>query len=105
MLREWARDELWTADLPAGPGSSRFGARMTVVRLPDGGVFLHSPIGRTAELAGQVETLGPVRALVSPSRFHYLHLAEWADACLDARVYVPPSFKRKLPTASGAWRL
>jgi hypothetical protein len=55
-----------------------FTTRMTVVRLSNGDLFLHSPIKFDRALAEELEKLGSVRHLISPNQFHYAHIGEWA---------------------------
>jgi hypothetical protein len=59
-----------------------FTTRMTVVRLSNGDLFLHSPIKFDERLAKELRQLGKVRHLVSPNQFHYAHIGEWAKAFL-----------------------
>ncbi len=47
-----------------------FTTRMTVVRLSNGDLFLHSPIKFDRRLANGLLGLGTVRHLVSPNQFH-----------------------------------
>jgi hypothetical protein len=54
-----------------------FTTRMTVVRLSDGDLFLHSPVRFERRLADELEKLGRVRHLISPNQFHYAHIGEW----------------------------
>lgn len=61
-----------------------FTTRMTVVRLANGELLLHSPIAFNAALAEDLRSRGVIRHLVSPNQFHYAHIAEWADAFPDA---------------------
>ena len=58
--------DLWITDSPLRFLGVEMGARMTVVRLPDGKLLLHSPIAPTPELVREVEALGPVAFLVRP---------------------------------------
>src|SRR5690242_14804067 len=67
ILREPAPGQLWIAEMPAAKFGFEFGARMTVVRLPGGGLFLHSPIALTPELRRELDALGPVRCVIAPS--------------------------------------
>ncbi|MBW3637726.1 MAG: DUF4336 domain-containing protein [Armatimonadetes bacterium] len=62
------------------------GARSTIVRLPDSGLWVHSPIALSNKLRREVEAIGPVRFLIASNRFHYGHLKEWATAYPDALV-------------------
>jgi hypothetical protein len=68
---------------------------MTVVRLPNGDLWVWSPTGLTEGLAADLEALGPVRHLVEPNKLHHLFLPEWISAYPDARVYAPPGLAKK----------
>src|SRR6266511_2394196 len=57
-----------------------FTTRMTVVRLTNGDLFLHSPIKFDNRLANELQGFGTPRHLVSPNQFHYTHIGEWAKA-------------------------
>jgi hypothetical protein len=91
-------DGLWTAEGPQQlvPGVE-LGARMTVVRLADGGLWLHSPIGIGDALRAELEALGPVRHLIAPSLLHHLHLAAAAGTWPEANVWVAPGLAKKCP--------
>jgi hypothetical protein len=94
-LEAIARD-VWIAD---GPPVSFLGipypTRMATVRLADGGLWVWSPIALTARLAEEVETLGPVRHLVSPNKLHHLFLGAWKARWPAARLYAPPGLRRR----------
>jgi len=72
-----------------------FTTRMTVVRLANGHLFLHSPIRFDPGLADQLRTLGDVRHLVSPNQFHYAHIAEWSKAFPEAVTWASPRVRRR----------
>ncbi len=78
-----------------------FPTRMTVVRLRDGSLWLHSPIEPTGDLVDAVSDLGPVRHIVAPNRLHYWWVAAWADIFKSADVHLAPGLpkaaKRPLP--------
>lgn len=61
-----------------------FTTRMTVVQLKSGDLFLHSPIAFDAALARHLQSMGPIRHLVSPNQFHYAHIGEWSRAFPEA---------------------
>ena len=79
---------VWFAD---GGVVSFFGfdypTRMAVVRLADGGLWLWSPVKRTAPLESAVRALGPVRHIVSPNKLHHLFLGEWQETFPDAKLW------------------
>lgn len=72
-----------------------FTTRMTVVRLSDGDLFLHSPIKYDACLARELQALGRVRHLVSPNQFHYAHIGDWERAFPDAVAWASPGARRR----------
>jgi hypothetical protein len=61
--------------------------RMSVVRLSNGDLLLHSPIKYTDDLKHAVEALGPIRHLVAPSVGHWTFLREWQRASPDAKTW------------------
>lgn len=71
-----------------------FPTRMTVVRLPDGAVWLHSPIQPTDALVESVKAIGPVRFLVAPNPLHYWWMPEWQTRFPDAETHAAPGLAR-----------
>jgi hypothetical protein len=89
-------ENLWIAE----GGSVRFlgiayPTRATLVRLSDGGLWVHSPIALDDALAAEVDALGPVHHLVSPNKLHHIYLGDWAERWPDARMYASPGLARK----------
>lgn len=72
-----------------------FTTRMTVVRLVNGDLLLHSPIAFDPGLAKQIEDLGTIRHLVSPNQFHYAHIGEWARAYPQAIAWASPGVRKR----------
>jgi hypothetical protein len=72
-----------------------FTTRMTVVRLANGDLFLHSPIKFDGQLAKELCELGTPRHLVSPNQFHYAHIAEWAAAFPQAILWASPRVRQR----------
>jgi hypothetical protein len=72
-----------------------FTTRMTVVRLSNGDLVLHSPIQFDETLADQICALGAPRHLVSPNQFHYAHIGEWAKAFPDAIAWASPGVRSR----------
>ncbi len=83
-----ARD-VWIVDGPvihmsAGPLRLPFPTRMTILRLSNGDLWIHSPIALSDELRDKVLAFGPVRHLIAPNRIHYAAIQQWLDAFPDA---------------------
>ena len=96
---------LWTASQPLRFFQMEIGARMTVVRLPGGDLWLHSPIDPTPELREAVAKLGTVRHAVAPNRMHHLFVDRWSDAGPDVRIHLAPGLGAKRPDLAGATEL
>ena len=97
MLEEFG-PSLYVADGPVVPFLSfPYPTRMAVARLSDGSAWVWSPVALTPELERAVESIGPVRHIVSPNKIHHLVLAEWAKRWPDARVYAPPGLAKRKP--------
>jgi hypothetical protein len=73
-----------------------FPTRMTIVRLADGGIWVHSPTELTAELRAEIQELGPVRHLIAPNRIHYWWLGDWQRAFPAALAHGAPGVRGRL---------
>ncbi|MEH2513106.1 hypothetical protein V1291_004460 [Nitrobacteraceae bacterium AZCC 1564] len=78
-----------------------FPTRMTVVRLPAGAMWIHSPVPLTDELARAITRIGPVSHLVAPNTIHYWWVGEWKRRFPDAQVWavsrLDPGAKERMP--------
>lgn len=89
-------DDIWIVD---GPDIRFFGlpysTRMTVIRLQNGDLFLHSPTHLAPGLKSAIDELGPVRHLVSPNWIHYAYIADWAKCYPDAIAWASPNVRAR----------
>lgn len=84
-------DDVWVADggwiffygIP-------FPTRMTVIRLADGCIWVHSPIADQNGLADAVTDLGPVRHLIAPNWIHYAWVPDWQARFPEATAWGSP---------------
>lgn len=91
-------DEIWTFE----GGKVNFHGfpyptRMTVVRLRDEDLWIHSPEKLNEQLKQELATLGTVRYLISPNKLHHLFLEEWIATYPEALRYSAPGLARKRP--------
>jgi len=86
---------LWVAERPLKLAVGDIGARMTIVRLIAGGLFLHSPVGLDRDTRAALDALGPVAAVVAPSKVHHLFAGDYRVAYPQARVYGAPGLAAK----------
>lgn len=91
-------DELWVVERPLRfLGGVELGTRMTVARLADRSLFLHSPVALDAALRRALGDLGDVRHVVAPNRFHHLFAGDYREAFPGARLYAAPGLPEKRP--------
>jgi hypothetical protein len=94
-LKQFA-ENIWIVD---GETISFYGlpftTRMTIVRLKNNDLWLHSPIKITPELKKQIDKLGVVKYLISPNKIHYWYLDEMQKLYPDAVTYANPGVRER----------
>lgn len=91
-------ENVWIVDGPVigfGPAGLKmpFPTRMSVVRLADGRLFIHSPTRLPSALKAEIDALGSVAFVVAPNRIHYWWVPDWRQAYPDARVWLAPRIR------------
>jgi hypothetical protein len=94
MLRALSSD-LWITERPLRFGGVELGARMSAVRLRDGGLFLHSPVALDAELRSELAALGTPRFAVAPNRLHHLFIGAYREAFPGIQLFAAPGLPEK----------
>lgn len=79
--------------------------RMTVIRLGDGGMWLHSPTRCVEGLRRSIEELGPIRHLVAPNVAHWSFLKDWQRNCPDALTWAAPNLRQRRQVRKAELRL
>lgn len=69
--------------------------RMTVIRLDDGTLLLHSPTRLTEALRQALLRLGPVAHLVAPNIAHWTLLKPWQQAFPQATTWAAPGLRER----------
>jgi len=80
-------------------------ARMTVIRLDDGRLMLHSPCEIDDHMRRALVELGEVAYIVAPGTFHHLHVASAQAAFAEAETFICPGIEGKRPEMHFDWRL
>lgn len=73
--------DIWIVD--SGPISAmgmKLPVRMSIIRLNDGSLLLHSPTRYTPQLGRALEELGTIRHLIAPTVAHWMFLKDWQRA-------------------------
>ncbi len=84
-------DGVWIVDsmLPA-PLGKVVAARMTVIRLRNGDLLLHSPTRYSPALRAALARLGRIRHLVAPNLAHWMFLQDWQRGVPGATTWAAP---------------
>jgi Domain of unknown function (DUF4336) len=90
-LQELAPGGIWIAERKLWFSGVRLRSRMTVVRVADGRLWVHSAGEPTPELCAELDRLGQVSWVVVPNRFHHIHAAAMKARYRDAQVIGPAS--------------
>lgn len=89
-------EDVWVVDSgPINAGGLVLPVRMTVIRLRDGGLLLHSPTAYTPALAAALAALGPVAHLVAPNVAHWTYLPRWQRAFPRATLWAAPGLAER----------
>ncbi len=86
---------VWVDTAPVRFLGMQLDATMTVLRLGDGSLLLHSPLALTLTRRAAIEALGSVAHLYAPNLFHHRWIGEWAAAFPFARIHAPNGLARK----------
>lgn len=97
QLAEFSQGQIWTKRYPVKLPRCPIDARMSVIRLGDGELMLHSPGGIDAATASAICGLGHVGHIVAPGSLHHLHVAEAQRWFPDAMTWLCPGIDRKRP--------
>lgn len=90
-------ENVWEAPAPFRFLGFKIGTRMTVVRLPDTSLLLHSPVAMDDALRGELDALGPVRHIVCPNLYHHLYAGTAQALYPAATLWAPGRLAKKRP--------
>lgn len=96
------RPDVWLAERPFFPRlpglqGTDVGGKMAVVRLPDGCLWVHSPVELDADLKKELDALGPVQHVVTPNTEHQKYAPQWIEAYPSALSYACPGLRESKP--------
>jgi hypothetical protein len=88
-------DGIWQVEYELKIGIVPLAARMTVVQLQAGGLWVLSPARVSDEIATEIMELGDIAAIVAPNQFHHLYITDFIDATVKAPIFAAPGLERK----------
>lgn len=74
-----------------------FDTQGVVIRMPNGGLWLHSPVRPTKAGIDEISNLGPIAHIIAPNRIHGAFTSDWAAIAPEATVWVSPKFSVRHP--------
>jgi short-subunit dehydrogenase len=105
QLRQVA-DGLWVVD---GGRINAAGlslpVRMTVIRLKDGDLLLHSPTHYSVTLHQEIAGLGRIKYLLAPNIAHWTFLRRWQAALPEAKLYAAPGLAARAQVRRSGLRI
>jgi len=89
-------EDIWVHEDQMKMAGAPLRLRMTVVRLSDGRLWVHSPTALSPALEQEVNNLGEVAFIVGASNGHNKWLQQWQQAFPEAGLYVSGGIPDKL---------
>src|SRR3989304_9168248 len=102
MIKEFAENLCLVEDEKFSVGGLQIGSRMTIVRMNDGNLFVHSPIALSKTINDSIDSIGKPRFIIAPNTMHHLFLKQFYDQYSDAELYIVPGLREKRPDFSHA---
>ncbi|PSV01308.1 methanol oxidase, glmU [Photobacterium leiognathi subsp. mandapamensis] len=91
---ECHKNRLWYQEQAIKQAGITNNHKMTLIKLSDERLFIHSPIELTASLKAELEQLGTIAAIVTPNKNHHHFLSEWWLAYPDAYFFAAPGLQQ-----------
>lgn len=74
-----------------------FGTRMTIIRLTNNDLWLHSPVSINPKRIDLINELGRVSHLIAPNNLHHLFIDGWSQHFPHAKIWVVADLPQKCP--------
>ena len=88
---------IYIVEYPVRFGGMDLFSRMTIVRLNDGKLWLHSPCKIDALLKSEIDQLGEVAYIIAPGNFHHLYVSDLQTEYPNAETFLCPGLERNAP--------
>ena len=93
-------NSVWYSQQPLKYGPISITTRMTVVRLRDGSLWVHSPISPSRDLIDELQRLGNVRYVLAPNKSHHPFFLAFLNAHPAAQGFIAAGLESKRPDLS-----
>jgi len=79
--------------------------RMTVIRLGNGDLWLHSPTRYNQRLHGELERHGRIRHLVASNQAHWMFVRDWQQRCPHIVTWAAPGLRERAQVKKSGLRI
>ena len=104
-IYEYVEGVIYIVEYPIRFGGMDLFSRMTIVRLKDGKLWLHSPCKVDAALKSEIDKLGEVAYIVAPGNFHHLYVSDLQRDYPKAETFLCPGLEKKRADLGFDWIL
>ncbi|NKB33254.1 MAG: DUF4336 domain-containing protein [Pseudomonadales bacterium] len=104
-IEEYIQDKIYIVEYPIRFAGMDLFSRMTIVKLSDGKLWVHSPSKLGTKLKTELAKLGDVAYIIAPGNYHHLNVAEFQSAYPSAETYLCPSLESKRADLEFDWIL
>lgn len=104
-LTEYIAGQIWLQEYPIHFAGCDFNARMSIIRLPNSTLLLHSPCEIDPHTKKAISALGDVAYIVAPGSYHHLYIPSAQVAFPQAETYICPGIERKRSEINFDWFL
>ncbi|SFV32318.1 protein of unknown function [Devosia crocina] len=98
-------EDVWVVDGGHEVAGAPLPVRMTVLRLPDGSLLLHSPTRHTPQTQAALEELGRIGHVVAPNTVHWAYVQGWQAQLASATYWSVPGLRKRRAVVKSALRL
>lgn len=105
QIEEYINNKIYIVEYPVHFGGMDFFARMTIVRLNNGDLWVHDPCKIDAQLKSEIEQLGSVRYIIAPGTYHHLHVSDFQKNFPEAETFLCPGLEQKRADLKFDWIL
>ena len=104
-IETFIENTIWIVQYPVQYAGCSLHARMTIIRLRNDKLVLHSPCHISDELKAEINALGDVGFIIAPGTYHYFHVESAQQAFPEAETLICPGIEQKLPELKFDWLL
>ncbi len=95
MMKEFFKNKIFIDEMPLRFCGMQLGTRMTIIRLKNEKLFLHSPTKINSKLIEILGNLGKVAFIIAPNKLHHLFLNSYVKQYPNAIFYATSGLVKK----------